>query len=94
MDRMSDRPEINGSKACVHICFYDVCKKAPCRAMYQKWLLDNIKDKEFESWKTQNRGTADGVDAMIYLLERFKKTGREAEMRDDISTLIARMQCL
>jgi hypothetical protein len=91
---MSGRPEINGRKVCEHTCFYDVCKKNPCKGMYQTWLLDNIKDKDFEIWKQQNRGRADGVDAMIYLLERFKKTGHEEEMRNDISTLIARMHCL
>jgi hypothetical protein len=91
---MSGRPEINGMKSCVHGCYYDVCKKNPCKGMYQAWLLDNIKDKDFENWKARNQGRADGVDAMIYLLERFKKRGHEAEMKDDISTLIARVKCL
>ena len=94
MNRMSGRPEINGSKVCVHTCFYDVCKKNPCKGMYQAWLLDNINDKDFEIWKERNRGRADGVDAMIYLLERIKKGGKRAEMKDDISTLIARVRGL
>ncbi len=94
MDRMSGRPEINGMKACKHQRYYDVCKEQPCKGMYQAWLLENIKDKDFEIWKERNQGRADGVDAMIYLLERIKKGGNRAEMRDDISTLIARVKCL
>ncbi len=94
MDRMSGRPVINGKPACEHGCYYDVCKKNPCKGMYKEWLLDNTKDKDFENWKERNRGLADGVDAMIYLLERLKKGGKRAEMRDDISTLIARVKCL
>jgi hypothetical protein len=104
VDRMSGRPEINGMKACVHGCYYDVCKKNPCRGMYKEWLLQKIeneswlqtkiKDEDFEIWKERNRGRADGVDAMIYLLERFMKGGKRAEMRDDLSALIARVRGL
>lgn len=104
MDRMSGYPEINGKQACVHGRYYNVCKEKPCKGMYkewlvrqitnEEWLVENIKDKDFEIWKERNQGRADTVDAMIYLLERFKKGGKKAEMRDDISTLIARVQCL
>lgn len=72
--------------------------------MYKEWLLQKIeneawlqtkmKDEDFENWKSRNQGRADGVDAMIYLLERFMKGGKRVEMRDDISTLIARVKCL
>ena len=89
MKRMSGRPEINGRKACVHGRFYDVCKEKQCRDMYQKWLLD----QEFEEWKQANAGNGDAIDAMIFLL-RNKKKGMGVEMRDEISTLVARVRRL
>ena len=94
MARMSGHPEINGKQACVHIRYYNVCKEQPCKGMYQTWLIENIKDKDFEIWKERNTGRADAVDAMIYLLERFKKGGKKAEMRDDIAALVARVRGL
>ena len=89
-----EHPEINSKQACIHGRYYDVCKDQPCKGMYQKWLIDNIKDKDFEIWKERNTGRADAVDAMIYLLERFKKGGKRAEIRDDIAALVARVRGL
>ena len=104
MTRMSGHPEINGKQACVHGRYYDVCKEKPCKGMYKEWLvrqitdenwlLENIKDQDFKIWKERNTGRADAVDAMIYLLERFKKGGKKAEMRDDIAALVARVRGL
>ena len=91
---MAGRPEINGTKSCMHQRYYDVCKEQPCKGMYQAWLLENIQDKDFEIWKERNQGRVDAVDAMIYLLERFKKGGKKAEMRDDIAALVARVRGL
>ena len=91
---MAGRPEINGLKACQHGRYYDVCKDQPCKGMYQAWLLENIKDQDFEIWKERNHGRVDAVDAMIYLLERFKKGGKKAEMRDDIAALVVRVMGL
>ncbi len=89
MTCMSTHPQINGANYCEHVTYWDVCKKNPCKGVYQKWLLD----KEFEEWKTENAGDGDAIDAMIFLLQKNKNIKR-AEMRDDISALVARVRSL
>ncbi len=50
---------------------------------------------EFEKWKQDNADSADVLDAMIFALQQIKGVcNKKAEMRDDLSALIARVRGL
>ena len=94
VNRMSGHPEIDGKTACEHGRYFDVCKEQPCRGMYGEYCrrqMENATNAAWEQWKIDNAG-ADPIDAIIFALQQIKS--QHTDMKDPISTLIARVRCL
>jgi len=86
--------ESHGEKVCTHGRYFDVCKEQPCKGKYGEYCrrkIETATNAEWEKWKGENTD-ADFIDAMIFALQQIKS--QHTDMKDPISTLIARVRCL